>query len=230
MATAPASLIIPAGSNSATFTVTTVATGSASIQATATDYAAGSVAVTVRPLSLNLPTGVLVAPGLNRSIPLILSDPAPTGGLVVTLTSGNIATATVPVSITVPEGQTSANFTLTGLAAGVTTVTAAADGYQSANLAVTVQTVTISIGSPPVNSITILPPDVTKTYAITLSRPAPTGGVVVDMAIADGTIASITPVSITIAEGQTSGGLVLATVTGLVKGTTTLTASAAGLN
>ena len=60
-------------------------------------------------------------------------------------TSSNTANATVPASITVPAGQTSANFTLTGVAAGSSTIAATASGYQAANLPVTVATVTISV-------------------------------------------------------------------------------------
>ncbi|WP_036252874.1 IPT/TIG domain-containing protein, partial [Methylobacter sp. BBA5.1] len=229
IATVPASVVIPEGAKSATFTVTTVAIGSATIQAIATEFVSGSAAVTVRPVSLNLSANVLVAPGLTRSVPLILSDPAPAGGLVVNLTSGNSATATVPASITVPEGQTSANFTLTGVAAGMTEINATAADYQSASTAVTVESVSINIGNPSVNSITILM-GTTHSYAITLSKPAPAGGVEISLASENPAIATVSPASITIAEGQTSGGINLANVTGVEIGTTTFTASSPGLN
>ncbi|MFI3221706.1 MAG: hypothetical protein QX191_01590 [Methylococcaceae bacterium] len=229
IATVPASLTIPAGSSSVTFNVTTVAIGTAAIQATANEFAMGSASVIVRPVSLNLPMGVLVAPGLSRSVPLILSDPAPAGGLVVTLTSASPAIAIAPVSMTVPEGQTSANFVLTGVAAGLTSLTATADNYQPATMAATVQTVTIGIGNPAVSSITLLP-DGSKSFAITLSHPAPTGGVVINLGVANGSVATVAPASIAIAEGQTSGGVVLATLTGLAKGDTMLAATSAGLN
>jgi hypothetical protein len=229
VATVPSSITIPEGSNSVSFTVSTVAIGTANIHATANEFASGSTAITVRPISLNLPSGVLVAPGLSRSVPLVLSDPAPAGGLEVTLASNSTTVATVPVSLTVPEGQSSANFTLSGVSAGTSTVSASAQGYQSASMLATIHTVTIGIGNPAVSSITLLPDD-SKSFAITLSSPAPTGGVTVKLATGDNSIASVLPDSITIAEGQTSGGVVQANLTGLTKGDTTLTASAAGLN
>jgi hypothetical protein len=229
VATVPASATISVGASSVTVPVTTVAIGTATIQAQATEFAAGTAAVTVRPVSLNLPSGALVAPSLSRSIPITLSDPAPAGGLVVTLASSNSAAVTVPASITVPEGQTSANFTLAGVAVGTATVSATATGYQSASLPVTVEAVTIGIGNPPVSLISI-PADISQTYAITLSKPAPVGGVVINLTIADPTKATVSPSSITILEGQTSGGTVLVTVTGVAKGTTTLSASAEGLS
>ena len=229
IATVPASLVIPKGSNSAAFTLTTKALGTASITATANEFTIGSTLVKVRPVSINLPTGALVAPGLNRSVPVMLSDPAPAGGLEVTLTSANSATATVPASITVPEGQTSANFTLTGVTAGATSINATAPNYQAATLPVTVETITIGIGNPAVNALSI-PADVSYNYGVTLSRPAPTGGVEVNLITSDPGKATVSPASITIAEGQTSGGVALVTLTGVVKGITTLTASAAGLN
>lgn len=229
VATVPASIVIPEGASSATFTVTTVAIGSATIQAIATEFASGSAAITVRPVSLNLPTNVLVAPGLTRSVPLVLSDPAPAGGLVVNLVGVNSAIATVPVSMTVPEGRTSTNFTLTGVAAGTTGINATAAGYQSASTAVSVESVSINIGNPPVNSISV-PMGASHYYAITLSKPAPAGGVEIKLASENPAIATVLPASITIAEGQTSGGVNLARVAGAEIGTTTFSASSPGLS
>jgi len=227
-ATVPASVTIAAGSSTATTQVTTVAVGSASITAQATDYVNGQATVTVRPTSLNLPAGALVAPGLTRSVPLTLSDPAPAGGLVVQLVSSAPATVSVPASLNVPEGQTNINFTLTGVAAGTATVTASASGYQAASLPVTVEAVTISVGSPAVTGIS-LPAEITKNYTVNLSRPAPVGGVVVALNTADASKATVSPSTVTIAEGQTSGGLVTIGVTGVAKGATTLSAGAPGL-
>jgi hypothetical protein len=42
-----------------------------------------------------------------------LSSPAPSGGAVVTLTSSNTAVATVPASVIVASGQTTATFMVT---------------------------------------------------------------------------------------------------------------------
>ena len=59
-------------------------------------------AVTVRPGAV---TG-----GAPSTGTILLSGPAPPGGAVVTLTSANPAAAAMPVSVTVPEGATTATF------------------------------------------------------------------------------------------------------------------------
>lgn len=118
IATIPASVTIPAGTSRAIFAVNTIAIGNATITAQAPDFASATALVTVRPVSLNLPAGALVAPGLTRSIPITLSDPAPAGGLALTLSSSAPAIASVPTTLNIAEGQTTGNFILTGVAAG----------------------------------------------------------------------------------------------------------------
>ena len=228
VATVPASVTIAAGASTVSVPVSSVALGGATISASATEFLGGSAAVNVRPVSLNLPAATLVAPGLQRSIPLTLSDPAPVGGLTVTLASNNSAIASVPASITVPEGQVNANFTLSGVAVGAATINASAAGFQPAALPVTVDAVTIKFGLPAISSIS-LPEESTTTYPVTLSRPAPAGGVTISLAMQNTATASVAPASITIPEGQTSGGTVQVGVTGVLKGSTTLTGSAPGL-
>ena len=229
VASIPTQVAIPAGANAATFTLVAKAIGTAVLQAQAPDFVSAGTAVTVRAVSLALPAGTLVAPGLTRSIPITLSDPAPAGDLVIALNSGNPALASVPTSITVPAGALAANFTLTGVAAGTSTVNANAPGYQSASLPVTVEAVSVHLGAPAISSLS-LPAGLTRSFAVTLSRPAPTGGVLVELTTADSAKVTVAPASVFIAEGQTSGNLVLAAVTAVAEGTTTLFASAAGLS
>jgi hypothetical protein len=225
IATLPDSVTIPAGATTAKFTVSTSAIGSVTITARATDYIAGTVSVNVRPVSLNMPSGALVAPSLTRSIPITLSDPAPEGGLVINLVSSNPGVAGVPASLNLAAGQTSANFTLSGVAVGSATVTASANGYLSASLPVTIDAINISFGS---SSISVAE-EHALTYPVTLSRPAPAGGVVVNLATADPSKATVTPASISIPQGQTSGGTVQLSVKGVLRGSTTLSGSADGL-
>ncbi|HEY0061037.1 MAG TPA: hypothetical protein VGC21_02885 [Telluria sp.] len=227
-ATVPASVSIVAGSKSATFTVSTLALGSATLSAQATEYTSASATVNVRAVSLTLPGAALVAPGLSRSIPLTLSDPAPAGGLVINLSSSNPANVTVPATVTVPEGGLNVNFTIAGVAAGATSITATASGYQQAQMPVSVEAVQIRFGNPLIDTLS-LPEEAVTIMPLSLSRPAPIGGLQVNLAMADGSKASVSPSSITIAEGETSGGVVLVTVTGVQKGVTTLNASAPGL-
>ena len=219
---------IPAGSSSVTAAVTTSAVGEVTLTATAVDHVAGSATVHVRPVSINLPSGTVVAPGLSRSIPVTLSDPAPVGGLVVTLQSADPALAVVPNSLHIPEGETSGNFQLSGVAAGATAISASGPGYEQGTMAVAVESIQIRVGSPAVTSISISA-EQSLTYPITLSRPAPEGGVVVALSTADSNVAAIQPAQITIAAGETSGGVVRATLDALTPGSTSLVAESDGL-
>ncbi|NHZ66194.1 hypothetical protein [Massilia genomosp. 1] len=227
-ATVAPSATIAAGASTAVVKISTLALGTTLIDAQAPDYVKASATVNVRPLSVNLPAGALVAPGLTRSIPVRLSDPAPTGGVVVTLVSANPAAATVPASITVPQGQTDANFILTGVGIGEALITAKASAHEPGLMKATVDAVKISFGNLSDSSLS-LPVDVSRALAVTLSRPAPAGGVVVSMLSSDSAKAVVSPATITIAEGQTSGGVVMATVRGVSKGSATLSANAEGL-
>ena len=62
-----------------------------------------------------------VAGGASLTGMVTLSGPAPTGGAVVSLSSSNPSVASVPASVTVPEGATSATFPVTTSTVGATT-------------------------------------------------------------------------------------------------------------
>lgn len=225
IATLAPSITLPAGATSGQVTLTTVAIGTATIGAQAPGYLSASMPVSVRPVSLNFPAGAAVAPGLSRSVPLTLSDPAPAGGLVISLASSNSGVLTVPASITVPEGATAANIVVTGVSAGTASVTASANGYEAGTLSVAVEVINISLGV----TSTSIPVGMTHTYVVSLSRPAPAGGVSIALAVSNPALATVTPAVIEIPAGQTSGGVVRAQITGVATGSTTITAQADGL-
>ena len=141
-ATVPASVTVPAGSTSTTFTVSTSAvTTSTSVSITATySSSSQSATLTVAPLSvLSLTLNpATVTSGTPSTGTVTLNAAAPSGGTVVTLTSSNTAAATVPASVTVSAGSTSATFTVTTLTVTTSTtvnVTASYSGSsQSATL------------------------------------------------------------------------------------------------
>lgn len=108
--------------------------------------------------------------GINRSITGTVSipSPAPAGGVQVTLTSLNTGIATVsPVTVTIPQGQTSATFSVTGVALGTTQITAQAFGFNTATGNVTVtnnivnlaQNVTIAPGQSGQLALSLSTPD-----------------------------------------------------------------------
>ena len=116
----PATVTVPAGATSGTFTFTakpgvlsntpvtiTSNLGNSTIQATVTITPASTVFVSS--VSLN-PASVTA--GSNADGTVTLNTAAPSGGAVVTLLSSNTAVATVPSSVTVQAGKTSATFSV----------------------------------------------------------------------------------------------------------------------
>ncbi len=119
-ASVPSSVIVPAGATSTTFTVSTSAVIASSTVTISATYggATRSASLTVTPpaaptlssLTLN-PTSV--RGGMQSSTGTVtLSGPAPTGGAQVALSSSNPGAASVPSSVIVPAGATSATFTV----------------------------------------------------------------------------------------------------------------------
>jgi hypothetical protein len=170
-AAVPASVTVAAGATSATFTVATTSVTAATTATISATFGGvlGTATLTVTPtgtpspvtlsaLSLN-PTSVV---GGNVSTGTVtLSDVAPTGGAAVALSSNNAA-ATVPASVTVAAGATSATFAVntSAVSANTTVVIAGTLGVtRSASLTVT---------PPPVPAAPTL---VSPANAATVSQP-----------------------------------------------------------
>jgi hypothetical protein len=203
-ATVPASVNIPAGSNSATFTITTVAVGAnvtANISASAYGATAKAPLAITAPVLNNLafiPTSVT---GGTPSVGTVtLSSAAPTGGLVVALSSNNTAVGTVPATVTVLAGATTATFNLTTVPIqtnATVTVSAVVNGVTL--------TAPVTVNAPNVLSLTFAPANVVggnpTTATLTLNGPAPTGGYVVS--ITSGDAHATPPATVTVPAGQT---------------------------
>lgn len=134
---------------------------------------------------------------------------APTGGMLVSLASNNSA-ASVPSTVTIPAGQSSASFTVTW--SSVTTTTVATITAMMGN----VKTATLTInpgsgggggGTGTLSTLSISPGGVSAgtsaTGTITLSSAAPTGGIAVNLS-SNNTSAAQVPASVTVPAGQTS--------------------------
>jgi phosphatidylinositol-3-phosphatase len=138
VATVPASVAVAAGATSASFTVTTsTVTSSSSVTISAsyggaTQMASLSVtpSSTLSSLALN---PINVTGGSSAQGTVTLSGAAPSGGAVVTLSSSNTAVASVPASVAVAAGATSATFTVTTSAAGTSTSVIITGSYSGAN-------------------------------------------------------------------------------------------------
>lgn len=128
-----------------------------------------------------------------------LAGAAASGGATVALSSSNPSVATVPASVGVAAGATSATFVVTGVSSGSATITASMNGSSRQSPALTVS------ARAQLASITVSPSTAVGgsnvTATVTLTGPAPSGGA--DVALSsDGT--TIVPASMTVVAGSTS--------------------------
>lgn len=203
----PSTVNVVGGSTTGSFTATAGATAS-TLTATVTatlNSSSKTAAVTVKPPAV---TGLLLKPnpvygGLNSTGTVTIGLAAPAGGIPVALVSGS-ANASVPASVTVAQGATTANFTVTTLpvkAQVAPKITASTDGGAiSKNL---------TIKPPVVKSVTFSLTQIvgggtaTSTGKVTLTSPAPTGGVSVTLASGSSLI-TLSTGSVSVAAGGTT--------------------------
>jgi hypothetical protein len=160
---------------------------------------------------LSVPGTLSVPLGQSASLPITLSRPAPTGGLVVTLASSDDTIIGLDsTTVTIPEGATGRNATVRGLAFGTATVTATAPGFGTASAEVTAA-----------GELNILEGSVTFTAAFTqpitvrletggTAVPAPDGGVEVTLSSDDAScaVAQTSPVVVPSGQVQVTAHLV----------------------
>ncbi|MGL4229744.1 MAG: hypothetical protein ACRCWJ_00120, partial [Casimicrobium sp.] len=221
----PATVNVPAGASSASFSVTTAAAGNASLGIQAQGYSSTNIQITVRPIALSVSANSIVAPGATVGVPILLTEPAPAGGLTISLTSSDPSKATVASPINVPSGGTAANVTVSGVSAGQATLTASATGYESGSGVITVDT--IAVQSTPSGTQNI-PAGLTQSLTVRLSKPAPAGGVEISLSSSDPSKATVSPSTVTIAAGQTSS-TTIAAIAAVAPGNATINLTSPGL-
>jgi len=203
--TIPPSVTVPAGQTTASFTISTSSvTATTSVRISATfNGATANADMTLFPLLAQVSFPGNVPGGTPATGTVRLNAAAPSGGTVVTLSSANTSLATVPASLTVPAGQTSANFTASTQPVTQTTsvVISASSG------GTTVTTPLFLVVSKAVESVTLSPSTVvgpaSSTGTVTLRSAAPTGNAVVSLASSNTTLATV-PFSVTVPAGQRS--------------------------
>ncbi|PYT66511.1 MAG: hypothetical protein DMG39_26630, partial [Acidobacteria bacterium] len=140
----PASVTVPAGRTSTTFTVNTnpVAASTVATIFASYDGVSPSASLTVTPpivSSLTLNPSSVVGGVQTSTGTVTLTGPAPAGGAQVVLSSSSAA-ASVPASVTIPAGSTSATFTVSTSVVLVSTSATISASYnntsQSASLSV----------------------------------------------------------------------------------------------
>jgi hypothetical protein len=171
-----------------------------------------------------------VTGGSSSTGTVTLTGPAPSGDAAVSLSSDNTAAATVPASVTVAYGSTSATFTVstsTVTASTPVTITASyGGGTKTASLTVTPQ------GSATLSAVALNPMSVTggspSTGTVTLSGPAPSGGAAVSL-MSGNTAAATVPGSVTVAAGANSATFTVSTSAVTSSTPVTISATYAGV-
>ena len=141
---------------------------------------------------------------------LHMTHPSPAGGTVVSLSAR--AAVAIPETVIIPAGAISANFTI-----GTSPVarTTAVDIYATVNGVGAKGTLTVDVpGAPHATSLMLDPSVVTggnpSTGTLTLSSPAPEGGIVVPLSSSHPQYASV-PAGVTVPAGATTATFPIAT-------------------
>ncbi|MDZ4719868.1 MAG: hypothetical protein SH847_15570 [Roseiflexaceae bacterium] len=204
IATVPASVIILAGQTSAQFNVTGVSVGGP-VTITATPPPAVGIPATA---SVNVVLGITLTPasssikvGGTQTLTAAISQAQATN-TIVTLASATPATVSVPASVTILTGQTSATFSATGVAVGgpidITATLPVAYASRTATATVTVTAVGVAL-TPPSSTIKV---GGTQTLTATIDQIQATDTTVTLVSATPATVS--VPASVTILTGQTS--------------------------
>jgi uncharacterized protein (TIGR03437 family) len=229
----PATVTLSFAQTLVTFPITTTpVTDAQSATITATyGESPASATLIVRPaLAIQL-TATGVAGGSPVSGVVTLAETAPTGGVIVTLRSSNSAFASVPATVVVPGGQISTSFIVSTLivSSSRTVVISATGGGATASSLLTIDPANL----PSLISLTMSPAivqgGITSGATITLSAPAPAGGLVVDLQ-SDNAFAAQVPAFATVPATATSVTVPVKTTKVTSTQTVTITATAGGVS
>jgi hypothetical protein len=224
----PATVIVRAGQNYGTFTVTTKAVGavtSATITA-ALNGKTETAGLTISPAVLESVTlsKSTVTGGSPSTGTVNLTGNLFSGTLVVMLSSSN-ASALVPKSVTIAAGASSATFNVTTKAVSTqkTVTITAKSGAMS-------KTTTLTVFPPTVGALKLSPPTVApggaSTGTVTITGPAPAGGLAV--ALSSNSSKVTMPAKVTVPAGQTTANFSIKVAKTAPAGTVTIAATQGG--
>jgi hypothetical protein len=215
----PAAVTLQEGQTGGSFVVTGQSVGVTTVRSSASGFEDATINATVTSSVLNLNAIGNVGVGETRAITLSITQAA-AADLLVTLTSSDPSVAAVTPTVTIPAGQmvpVQSAF-IEGLAVGgPVTITASVAGFApDAEEATVTLALTLTPASTSVSALR------STNMQLTLSSPAPAGGLVVDLASDEVTIATVSPSSVTVPAGQLSAQL---TIGGVTQGVTTIRAT-----
>jgi hypothetical protein len=203
-ATVPATVTVPAGSLATTFPITTtkVLSDRAALISAEADGQVAIAALSIRRVTLStlVVTPTLLLSGRTATGTVTLGTAAPAGGITVALSSTNSAVS-VPASVDIAEGTTSATFTATAGTVTTDTLATVRASYGGTLLRTTVRVTPGRLTGFRFSPATTSGGAVVSGI-VTLSAPAPAGGTVVGLRSRNSLIA--VPASITVPAGETT--------------------------
>ena len=229
----PATVTVPFNQSSAGFAIAT-ATVSTSQAANLTASLSRSTAtaqlqiLTALALSLDQ-TSVTGGSTVNGTVSL--GEPAPAGGAAIILASSDAASARPPNVLTIPVGQLTGTFAIptSTVAAARTVNISAVYGGQSQSVALTVN----PQGAPALSAVSVSPDHVsggaTASGMVTLTNPAGSGGMIVNLASSSLAAATI-PGFVIVPQGAASAVFTINTNRVATPQNVVITASAAGVS
>lgn len=220
------SVTIPAGATQAQFMVTPIVvptTRRVLITATQNQGTLNAVtqsvtlnvvttAVTVTSFNLNPPS---ITGGLQTTGTITISATSPQGGTPVMLSSNNAA-ATVPAGIVVPSGSTFTSFpviTTTVLTTQMVTLTATLGTSTQTGSLTVVAASALTVSSLAVNPTTVVE-GASSTGTVTISGPAPPGGIQVMLTSSDPSVGFQPSANVTVPAGASSTTFTATTTAG----------------
>lgn len=208
----PSSITIPEGSTSSIFgiTSTTNTAGTAVITASAGFTRTTSITLAAGPTlaGVSLDPSAVVA-GATATGTVTLSAAAPPHGSAVSLSS-NAPPASVPPSVTVVEGQTTATFDVATSAVNTSTSATITAQYGATHTATLTITPAVDLSSLSVTPGAVIG-GATGTGTVTLSSSAPAGGITVTLSSSNA-LATV-PASVTVPAGATTASFAIITST-----------------
>ena len=212
----PFSVTIPAGATDATVSpITSVPVPAAAVgtirAAIAGSWQQSSLGVSPMLVGLELSDeSVIGGDALTGTVTLM--NPAPPGGIEVTLVSGNTSLITPPAKVSIPAGGFGATFSIATSPVSVPTRVivdsgTAFEGYRAPSTWLTLMPVVSPDPPPSLSAVTLatssVPSGGKTTGTVTLTGPAPAGGALVHLnGSMEGTV--VTPPNVTVPAGSLS--------------------------
>jgi|GEM_PF-2612195 len=168
-----------------------------------------------------------VTGGVGATGTVTLAAPAPSNGALVEFSSNNAA-ASMPQRLVIPAGSTSGTVAIT-TSAVTTAVTATLTATSLNNTTATLQIVPGGAGLGQIGGITISPNPIVSgsngTGTVTLSSPAPQGGILVNLSSNNPSVT--VPQSVVVPSGQTTTTFIVSTIPVVTPQTVTVTGTSA---